>query len=138
MNQSLLVCRSQLLGRQLCRFDACRLPQNVTAQETDVDVFELDVATRSVVRRYQGVGTTLFNLSVHPTSGELWVANTEARNLVRFEPNLRGHLIDSRVTHIVPGPTPVVTAHSNSEPPTSVALVVRASACPDPEARTSR
>ena len=30
----------------------------------------------------------------------MWVANTEARNLVRFEPALRGHAVDNRVTRV--------------------------------------
>ena len=46
---------------------------------------------------------------MHPTSGDLWVANLEARNLVRFEPALRGHAIDSRVTRITTGPVATVT-----------------------------
>ncbi len=76
----------------------------------DYDVFEIDTATLAVGQRYSGVGTTLFNIAVHPISGELWVANTEARNLVRFEPNLRGRLADSRLTRITPGGSPTITA----------------------------
>ncbi|MBL9078301.1 MAG: beta-propeller fold lactonase family protein [Planctomycetes bacterium] len=75
----------------------------------DNDVAEIDVATQAVVRWFRGVGTTNTAIAVHPATGELWVANTEARNLVRFEPNLRGHAIDSRVTRITTGPVPVVT-----------------------------
>ena len=52
----------------------------------DYDVVEIDVATRAVRRNYAGVGTILFNLAQRPKTNELWVANTEARNLVRFEP----------------------------------------------------
>ena len=60
-------------------------------------------------RSYQGIGTILFNLAQHPTSGTLWVANTEARNRVRFETELKGHVIDSRVTRITTADEPAVT-----------------------------
>jgi YVTN family beta-propeller protein len=76
----------------------------------DYDVAEIDVATRTVRRYFAGVGTTNTGIAVHPVTGELWVANTDARNLVRFEPNLRGHCIDSRLTRITTGAAPVVTA----------------------------
>lgn len=75
----------------------------------DHDVVEIDVATRSVRSVYRGVGTILFNMALRPGTRELWVANTEARNLVRYEPNLRGHAVDNRVTKIVTGPSPSVT-----------------------------
>ncbi|MDB6066013.1 MAG: hypothetical protein JWR26_2221, partial [Pedosphaera sp.] len=35
-----------------------------------------------------------------PASGDLFVANTDARNLTRFEPNVRGHIVTNRVTRI--------------------------------------
>ncbi|HZN40049.1 MAG TPA: beta-propeller fold lactonase family protein [Planctomycetota bacterium] len=76
----------------------------------DNDVAEINAATLVVNRYFTAVGTTNTGIAVHPTSGELWVANTEARNLVRFEPNLRGHAIDSRVTRITTAAVPTVTA----------------------------
>lgn len=69
----------------------------------DNDVIEIDVASLQVAGAYPGVGTSLQDLVVHPWSGELFISNTEARNLVLFEPNLRGHAIDSRITTITPG-----------------------------------
>ena len=52
-----------------------------------------------------GVGTILFAIAVDPASGRLLVANTEARNEVRFEgpgttagSTVRGHLHEARVT----------------------------------------
>lgn len=77
----------------------------------DYDVAEIDAATLVVNRYFAHVGTTNTAIAVHPQSGELWVANTEARNLVRFEPALRGHAIDSRVTRITTGAVPSVVAH---------------------------
>ncbi len=75
----------------------------------DNDVAQINTSTLAVTRYFTAVGTTNTAIAVHPTSGDLWVTNIEARNLVRFEPNLRGHAIDSRVTKITTGATPVVT-----------------------------
>lgn len=66
----------------------------------DEDVFEIDVETLNIRRSYTSVGTVLFNMSQHPKSKNVWVANTEARNLVRFEPQLKGHVVDNRVSRI--------------------------------------
>jgi YVTN family beta-propeller protein len=76
----------------------------------DNDVAQIDVASLTVTRYFRAVGTTNTGLAVHPVSGDLWIANTEARNLVRFETNLRGHAIDSRLSRVTTGPVPVVTA----------------------------
>ena len=75
----------------------------------DHDVVEIDVAKLTVHRSYQGVGTILFNLTQRPGTDELWVANTHARNLVRFEPALRGHVIDSQITRVSTGSDPSVS-----------------------------
>jgi YVTN family beta-propeller protein len=66
----------------------------------DNDVAEIDAATRTVTRYFHNVGTVNFAVAIRPGSTELWVANTEARNLVRFEPVLKGHSVDNRVTRI--------------------------------------
>jgi YVTN family beta-propeller protein len=75
----------------------------------DNDVAEIDTATLAVTRYFKGVGTVNFHVAVRPGSGELWVANTEARNLVRFEPVLKGHAVDNRVTRIDPAGAGTVT-----------------------------
>jgi len=75
----------------------------------DYDIAEIDVGTNTVRRYFAAVGTNNFGIAVHPGTGDLYIANTEARNLVRFEPELRGHAIDSRVTKITTGPQPTVT-----------------------------
>jgi YVTN family beta-propeller protein len=67
----------------------------------DKDVFAINTRNERLIgRAVKGVGTTLFSVSVHPSNGRLYVANTEARNLVAGEPSVRGHVIDSRVTTI--------------------------------------
>jgi len=74
----------------------------------DNDVFEIDANKLGIVATYHGVGTTLFDVVVRPGSTDVWVANTEARNLVQLEPALRGHVVDNRVTRITTGQAPKV------------------------------
>ncbi len=66
----------------------------------DQDVFEIDSATHDVVARHRAVGTMNFDLIVHPGSGDLFVSNTDARNLVRSEPELRGRFVETRLSRI--------------------------------------
>jgi YVTN family beta-propeller protein len=70
----------------------------------DNDVVEIDTATLSVTRYFSGLGTINLGIAVRPVSGDIYVANTDAQNLVQFEPNLRGHLVNNRVTRVsLPG-----------------------------------
>ena len=50
------------------------------------------------------LGTSLFDVSVNPVDGKIWVPNTEARNFVRFEHPLgvQGHVVDNRLTRVDP------------------------------------
>jgi YVTN family beta-propeller protein len=80
----------------------------------DNDVVEIDVATMTISRYFPHVGTVNLGLAVNPASGELYVANTEARNLVHFEPNVRGHAVDNRITRIAIGTGAVAPFDLNS------------------------
>jgi DNA-binding beta-propeller fold protein YncE len=58
---------------------------------------------------FQSVGTILYTMAVNPVNGKVYVANTEANNLDRFEGpgifaghSLRGHLHESRITVLSP------------------------------------
>jgi YVTN family beta-propeller protein len=66
----------------------------------DNDVVEIDARSLAVTRYFSGIGTVNLGLAVHPRAGDLFVANTDARNLVRFEPNVRGHVVDNRLTRV--------------------------------------
>jgi YVTN family beta-propeller protein len=68
----------------------------------DVDVVALDAsgANVSVKREIRGVGTTIGNAIYDPTTNQLYVANLEAHNEIRFEPNLRGRFMDNRLSII--------------------------------------
>ena len=75
----------------------------------DEDVFVLD-ATANPPQQvsggfYTGVGTILYNMAVNPVSGKVYVSNTEARNVHRFEGpgvfaghSVRGHVVENRIT----------------------------------------
>lgn len=67
----------------------------------DNDVAEINTSTNLVTRYFTGAGTNLFDIAVQPGTGDLWVPNTDARNAVRFEPVLRGHIVDNRVTKLM-------------------------------------
>jgi len=82
----------------------------------DKDVFVLDANANPPVQRagpagyFAGVGTILFNMAVNPVNGKVYVSNTEAFNVKRFEgpgifagSSVRGHLHESRITVLAPG-----------------------------------
>ena len=81
----------------------------VNSNLPDQDIFEIDVTTQQVVGTVSKVGTILFDLAVHPLNGKLYVANTDARNLARFEEAVRSHTIESRVTLVTNRGTPSVS-----------------------------
>ncbi|MGI9592801.1 MAG: hypothetical protein ACR2P8_15640, partial [Myxococcota bacterium] len=84
----------------------------------DLDVFTIDAEAPepAVLASYAGVGTINFQTFAHPY-GRLYVANTEARNEVRFEGSgergttVRGRLHLARVTLV--GPAGVAPRHLN-------------------------
>ncbi len=82
----------------------------------DKDVFVIDATQNPPAQLsgnagfYTGVGTILFNMAVNPASGKIYVTNTDANNLQRFEgpgifagSTVRGNLHKSRVTVLSPG-----------------------------------
>jgi len=68
----------------------------------DKDVFAIDAAADPPreVEAFRGVGTVIYAMATSPVDGRLYVAASEARNEVRFEPNVRSRLHESRVTII--------------------------------------
>jgi DNA-binding beta-propeller fold protein YncE len=82
----------------------------------DKDVFVLDAMADPPHQLpgsagfFQGVGTILYSMIVNPVNGKVYVANTDANNLDRFEGpgifaghTLRGHLHENRITVLTPG-----------------------------------
>jgi len=66
----------------------------------DNDIAEIDTTSLTVTRYIQRVGTVNFAIAAQPFSGDLYVCNTDARNLTRFEPNVRGNIVSNRVSRI--------------------------------------
>lgn len=75
----------------------------------DHDVAVVNTATWEVERYLSDAGTILRALAVDPADGAVVVANLESRNLVAFEPELRGHVADHRLSRFAAdGSGPVV------------------------------
>ena len=87
----------------------------------DHDLFAIDATSPTLdVTTIDHLGTTLFDVSVNPANGRIYVPNTEARNNVRFElpasptgvtpaSGVRGHPVDNRVTIVDPSAGNAVT-----------------------------
>jgi DNA-binding beta-propeller fold protein YncE len=89
--------------------------QYVRLSLPDKDVFVLDAMANpprplaGAGGTFQGVGTILYSMVVNPANGKVYVANTDANNLARFEGpgtfaghSLRGHLHENRITVLSP------------------------------------
>jgi DNA-binding beta-propeller fold protein YncE/mono/diheme cytochrome c family protein len=70
----------------------------------DHDLFAINAANPAAAPvTFDHLGTTLFEVSVNPASGKIYVPNTEALNFTRFEPRVKGHVVDDRLTIVDPG-----------------------------------
>lgn len=108
---------------------------HVTWTLPDNDVGIINANTLTVSGYYTGVGTLNYDISVHPTNGQIYVTNHEALNLTRFENNLNSNFARMRVTKIDPaGPTvtPIhLNPHINYAVPTgSQAEIDQSLSCP--------
>jgi len=86
---------------------------NFTLPDNDLFVIDATAATPAVTSTVAHVGTILYDVITRPGSSEVWVSNTDARNLVRFEPNLRGHLVQTRISKVNPGAGTVTVVDLN-------------------------
>lgn len=66
----------------------------------DNDVVEIDTATLGITRYFSRVGAVNFAVAVRPVNGDLYVANTDARNLTKFEPVIRGGFVTNQISRI--------------------------------------
>jgi DNA-binding beta-propeller fold protein YncE len=79
----------------------------------DNDVAVINAQTLVVSSYFTGVGTINYDISVHPTNGQIYVTNHEALNLTRFENNLNSNFARMRVTRIDPAGPVVTPIHLN-------------------------
>jgi YVTN family beta-propeller protein len=70
----------------------------------DNDIVEIDTATLALTRYFPRVGTVNFAIAIrpgsNPGSGDLYVANTDARNTTRFEPVIRGGFVTNQISRV--------------------------------------
>jgi YVTN family beta-propeller protein len=69
-----------------------------TLADVDVTVLDTSGAVAVLNREVRNLGTHIGNAVVDPTNNQLLVLNDEARNNVRFEPNLRGRFLSTRLS----------------------------------------
>ncbi len=88
----------------------------------DHDVFSInaDTLASSSVVEFDHVGTILFNMVVNPSTGKVYVTNTELPNHINFEgpgnhgnSTVQGHLSESRISVLDPTGPSVDTQHLN-------------------------
>jgi YVTN family beta-propeller protein len=68
----------------------------------DNDVAAIDTTSLNVTKYYPHLGTINLGLAVNPKSGNLYVANTDALNLIMFETALNGHIVNHQITSVNP------------------------------------
>ncbi len=66
----------------------------------DNDLVEIDTTTLAITRYFPRVGTINFAVAVRPDNGDLYVANTDARNTTRYEPVLRGGFVTNQISRV--------------------------------------
>jgi len=107
----------------------------------DHDLFVIDAAnpTTAGTTMVDHLGTSLFEVSVNPANGRIYVPHTEARNQVRFEHALgvRGHVVDNRLAIVNPQAGNAVTlvdlnAHINRASDPASNLVERQASLSQP------
>jgi YVTN family beta-propeller protein len=81
---------------------------------TDVQLAEIETAGSTVSRTFGGLGAVQLGVAVNPVDARIALTGTEARNFTRFEPNLRGHIVDTRLSLITAGGA-VTTANLNPQ-----------------------
>jgi YVTN family beta-propeller protein len=71
-----------------------------TLADNDVVVIEARSASPLVSTQVRGVGTHMGNAAIDTAANRLYVLNDEAHNETRFEPNVRGRFLSTRVSII--------------------------------------
>src|SRR5262245_59285534 len=69
----------------------------------DTDVAQISTANNQVTASFGDIGAVNLGLAVNAADGRVAVTATEARNFTRFEPNLKGHMVDTRAALITSG-----------------------------------
>jgi len=68
----------------------------------DYDVAEISTTSLVVTKYFPHLGTINLGLAVNPQSGDVFVANTDALNLIMFETALNGHIVNHQISSVNP------------------------------------
>jgi DNA-binding beta-propeller fold protein YncE len=77
-------------------------PSTIKYIMPDNDVAAISASGLTVTNYYPHLGTVNLGLTVNPISGNLYVANMDALNLVMFETALNGHIVNHQITSVNP------------------------------------
>jgi DNA-binding beta-propeller fold protein YncE len=121
--------------------------QYVRLSLPDKDVFVLDAMANpprlvpGAGSAFRGVGTIIYSMAINPATGKVYVANTDANNIERFEGpgtftghSLRGRFAQNRITVLTPGSAAggVTARHLNKH------IDYNSCCAPTPNAETAR
>ncbi|MBI3540030.1 MAG: beta-propeller fold lactonase family protein [Candidatus Eisenbacteria bacterium] len=76
---------------------------SVPYTQTEVDVAEINTSSNTVSRNFGQIGSTEFGVAVNPVDGKIAVVGMQARNNFRFEPKVRGYLVETRLSFVAAG-----------------------------------
>jgi YVTN family beta-propeller protein len=82
--------------------DPAYYPSTINYTMPDNDVAVIGTKNQSVTGYFQHLGTINLGLTVNPQSGNLYVANTDALNLIMFETALNGHIVNHQIASVNP------------------------------------
>jgi len=82
--------------------DPAYYPSAIDYTMPDNDVAAISASGLNVTTYYPHLGTINLGLTVNPQTGYLYVANTDALNLIMFETALNGHIVNHQITSVNP------------------------------------
>jgi hypothetical protein len=126
--------------------DPAYYPSVITYTMPDNDVAAISTSSLAVTNYYPHLGTDQSGFGRESESGNLYVANTDALNLIMFETALNGHIVNHQITSVNPttGQTQIFDLnpgidYSQLPNPAAVAtaLAMPTAIVPNPPAATS-
>ena len=75
---------------------APKLPYTMPANGVAV----IDTTSHALSGYFSSVGTINQGLGVSPVTGDLFIGNMDSLNVVEFEPNVRAHFVNNRITRV--------------------------------------
>lgn len=75
---------------------------DVTFTMPDNDVVSIGVSKLNVAGYFNAIGTNIFNIAVQPSTGNLYVTNTDSTNTVQDQPTMCGEYSINRLSKVTP------------------------------------